>query len=87
MDILLDPRNKPAKEFFIFLKIQDGCQWSNILGSKMTYYQKDLIQTIWAKLVMDVLLYPKNKVVEEFLNFLKGDGWIRNFHIGSQDLQ
>ena len=24
MDILLDPRNKPAKEFFIFLKIQDG---------------------------------------------------------------
>ena len=24
MDILLDPWNKPAKEFFIFLKIQDG---------------------------------------------------------------
>ena len=24
MDILLDPRNKPAEEFFIFLKIQDG---------------------------------------------------------------
>ena len=25
MDILLDPRNKPAKEFFIFLKIQCFC--------------------------------------------------------------
>ena len=25
MDILLDPRNKPAEEFFVFLKIQDGC--------------------------------------------------------------
>ena len=24
MDILVDPRNKPAEEFFIFLKIQDG---------------------------------------------------------------
>jgi hypothetical protein len=24
MDILLDPRYKPAEEFFIFLKIQDG---------------------------------------------------------------
>ena len=24
MNILLDPRNKPAEEFFIFLKIQDG---------------------------------------------------------------
>ena len=24
MDILLDPRNNPAEEFFIFLKIQDG---------------------------------------------------------------
>ena len=28
MDILLDPRNKPAKEFFIFPKIQDGRQRS-----------------------------------------------------------
>ena len=30
MDILLDPRNKPAGEFFIFLKIQDGCRRSKI---------------------------------------------------------
>ena len=30
MDILLDPRNKPAKEFFIFLKIQDGRRRSKI---------------------------------------------------------
>ena len=30
MDILLDPWNKPAKEFFIFLKIQDGRRRSKI---------------------------------------------------------
>ena len=30
MDILLDPRNKPAEEFFIFIKIQDGRRWSEI---------------------------------------------------------
>ena len=30
MDILLDPRNKPAEEFFIFLKIQDGRRRSKI---------------------------------------------------------
>ena len=30
MDILLDPRNKPVKEFFIFLKIQDRRRRSKI---------------------------------------------------------
>ena len=30
MDILLDPRNKPAEEFFIFLKIQDGRRLSKV---------------------------------------------------------
>ena len=30
MDILHDPRNKPAEEFFIFLKIQDGRRRSKI---------------------------------------------------------
>ena len=30
MDILLDPRNKPAEEFFIFLKIQDGRRLSQV---------------------------------------------------------
>ena len=30
MDILLDPRNKPAEEFFIFLKIQDGRRRSKV---------------------------------------------------------
>ena len=33
MDILLDPRNKPAKEFFIFLKIQDGRRRSKIFDA------------------------------------------------------
>ena len=33
MDILLDPRNKPAKEFFIFLKIQDGRRRSKIFNA------------------------------------------------------
>ena len=33
MDILIDPRNKPAEEFFIFLKIQDGRQRSNVKKS------------------------------------------------------
>ena len=30
MNILLDPRNKPAEEFFIFLKIQDGRRRSKV---------------------------------------------------------
>ena len=30
MDILLDPRSKPAEEFFFFLKIQDGRRRSKI---------------------------------------------------------
>ena len=30
MDILLDPRDKPAEEFFIVLKIQDGRRQSKI---------------------------------------------------------
>ena len=32
MDILLDHRNKPAKDFFIFLKIQDGRRRSKIFN-------------------------------------------------------
>ena len=42
MDILVDPRNKPAEEIFIFIKIQDGRRqpkiefWQNF-GSKITF--------------------------------------------------
>ena len=41
IDILVDPRNKPAEETFIFIKIQDGRRqpkiefWQNF-GSKIT---------------------------------------------------
>ena len=43
MDILIDHRNQPAEEFFIFLKIQDGRRWSKIdfrqnFGSKITFW-------------------------------------------------
>ena len=43
MDILLDHRNKPAEEFFIFIKIQDGCWRSKIefrqnFSSKITFW-------------------------------------------------
>ena len=38
MDILLDPRNKPAKEFFICLKIQDGRQRSKICDELLCCY-------------------------------------------------
>ena len=42
MDTLLDPRNNPVEEFFIFIKIQDGCRRSKIefrhnFGSKITF--------------------------------------------------
>ena len=30
LNILVDPRNKPAEFFFIFLKIQNGCRQSKI---------------------------------------------------------
>ena len=30
LDILLDPRNKPAEQFFIYSKIQDGRRWSKV---------------------------------------------------------
>ena len=42
IDILIDPRNKPAEEFFFFLKIQDSRRRSKIefrhnFGSKFTF--------------------------------------------------
>ncbi len=37
MDILRDPWNKPAKEFFIFLKIQDGRRRSKKFAMRYTY--------------------------------------------------
>ena len=38
MDILLDPWNKPAKEFFIFLKIQDGRWRSKICDALYLWF-------------------------------------------------
>ena len=46
MDILLDPRNKPAKEFFIFLKIQDGRRRSKICDA-LYFFNVLAITWIW----------------------------------------
>ena len=37
MDILIDPRNKPAEEFVIFLKIQDG-RWRTKLKQRPNFF-------------------------------------------------
>ena len=48
MDILLDPRNKPAKEFFIFLKIQDGRRRSQICDA---FHFFNVFAIIWIRFI------------------------------------
>ena len=48
MDILLDPSNKPAKEFFIFLKIQDGRRRSQICDA---FHFFNVFAIIWIRFI------------------------------------
>ena len=54
IDILLDPRNKPAEEFFIFIKIQDGRRRSKLKNRQIFYptnhisaHHLDPVHPIW----------------------------------------
>ena len=74
MDILLDPRNKPAEEFFIFLKIQDGRRRSKVQNRPKNHIfcnNLDPVHWIQTKFGMDILLDPRNKPAKEFFIFLK----------------
>ena len=88
MDILLDPRNKPAKEFFIFLKIQDGRRRSkiefqqNLLKNRILAWQMDPVHRICTKFGRKILLNPRNKLTEEFLTYRKIQDGRRGRHYG-----
>ena len=78
MDILLDPRNKPAEQFFIYWKIQDGRR--PVKGPKSAKIDplnhvlarnSDPAHPIWTKSGIDILLDPRNKPVEEFFIYRK----------------
>ena len=51
MDILLDPRNKPTEEIFIFLKIQDGRWWSKVRNRPNLTPQITFRLRIWIQFV------------------------------------
>ena len=72
MDIQLDPRNKPAEEFFSKSKMAAGGQK---FATRYTYEcfcnNLDSVHRIQTKFGMDILLDPRNKLVEEFFIFLK----------------
>ena len=51
MDILLDPWNKPAKEFFIFLKIQDDHGRSKVQNRPNFTPQITFLLIIWIRFI------------------------------------
>ena len=51
MDIQLDPRNKPAEEFFIFLKIQDGRRRSKVQKRSNLTPQITFWLRIWIRFI------------------------------------
>ena len=51
MDILLDPWNKPAKEFFIFLKIQDDHGRSKVHNQPNFAPQITFFAIIWIRFI------------------------------------
>ena len=84
MDILLDPRNKPAKEFFIF---SQNPRWPPAVKNlrRVILFQCfcnnfDPVNRIQTQFVMNILLHPRNNPAEEFFIFLKiQDGCSRNY--------
>ena len=73
MDVLLDPRNKPAEEFFIFLKIQDSRLQPKVQNRPNYISARHLepVHQMQTKFGMDILLDPRNRPAEEFFIFLK----------------
>jgi hypothetical protein len=77
MDIQLDLSNKPAQEFRIYWKIQDGRR--GVKSPKSTKFDPSYptnhfsawhlnpVHLIWIKFGMDILLDHKNKSAQEFL--------------------
>ena len=77
MDIQLDLSNKPAQEFRIYWKIQDGRR--GVKSPKSTKFDPSYptnhfsawhlnpVHLIWTKFGMDILLDHKNKSAQEFL--------------------
>jgi hypothetical protein len=51
MDILVDPRNKPMEEFFIFLKIQDGRLRSKVQNRPNLTLQITFRLGIWIRFI------------------------------------
>ena len=51
MDILVDPRNKPVEEFFIFLKIQDGRLRSKVQNRPNLSLQITFWLGIWIRFI------------------------------------
>jgi len=51
MDILVDPRNKPMEEFFIFLKIQDGRLRSKVQNGPNLTLQITFRLGIWIRFI------------------------------------
>ena len=84
MDILLDPRNKPAKEFFHFFQ---NPRWPPAVKNfrRVILFQCfcnnfDPVNRIQTKFVMNILLHPRNNPAEEFFIFLKiQDGRSRHY--------
>ena len=72
MDILLDPRNKPAEEFLLFSKSKMAAGGQKF-ATRYTYEcfcnNLDPVHRIQTKFSMDILLDPRNKLVEEFFHF------------------
>ena len=73
MDILLDPRNKPAKEFFHFFQ---NPRWPPAVKNfrRVILFQCfcnnfDPVNRIQTKFVMNILLHPRNNPAEEFFIF------------------
>ena len=70
MDTLLDPRNKSVEEFFIFLKIQDGCRRSKISARLLSPYHQLLrpmpvFYTLYSKCISNS--FTRYLSVEPFL--------------------
>ena len=84
MDILLDPRNKPAKEFFHFFQ---NPRWPPAVKNfrRVILFQCfcnnfNPVNRIQTKFVMNILLHPRNNPAEEFFIFLKiQDGRSRHY--------
>ena len=73
MNILIDPRNKPADEFLIFLELQHGGLPSKVQNRpnltpqiNISARHLDPVHLIWTKIGMVILIDISDKRVEAF---------------------